>query len=60
MICCLKVDFDIDADQNGLKINNFRRLQKQSIVSSRNSSSAGEFKTAGSVTDFPIAPVLDL
>lgn len=24
-----KVDFDIDADQNGLKINNFRRLQKQ-------------------------------
>ena len=24
-----KVDFDIDADQNGLKINNFSALQKQ-------------------------------
>ncbi|MFQ9522911.1 MAG: hypothetical protein ACLR2G_04830 [Phascolarctobacterium faecium] len=55
-----KVDFDIDADQNGLKINNFSAFTETGALLAQGTvSSAGEFKLQGSVTDFPIAPVLD-
>lgn len=55
-----KVDFDIDADQNGLKINNLSAFTETGALLAQGTvSSAGEFKLQGSVTDFPIAPVLD-
>lgn len=55
-----KVDFDIDVDQDGCKINNLSAFTETGALLAQGTvSEAGFFKLHGSVTDFPIAPVLE-
>lgn len=55
-----KVDFDIDLDQAGCKINNFSAFTETGAMLARGTvTSEGAFKLQGSVTDFPLAPVLE-